>query len=371
MTPDEIIEVYIDPTWEGLFEFQEGLVIDDVVQGDKHVSIGEHSVFLVEAVYCPIDRAILAVDVKSSDGNDLGLLLLLKGREVSSFSELSLSEFLSYLIEVPFPQVGILPYVFNNDYFVAVDNRGLEYRENYFDAAPIWGQFTHIRMPAIATKTISSIVAVDKIAIPSQHHREVFSRYVHSINPLERYLRLYHCVELLFDAVVVLKIKSLGPDIRDFSTIMADHGKSELERLKAIAKGFVTDHERLASFFPQMANFEPLALKVFQDFSKEGNPVNPKDQNVRWSRLLAKLRAGQYSNADIDPTIRVQEPYSDFIAKLAVYWIYRIRCSIAHSRVGEFILEDRDHAFVTEFGEPLLLEFVRQIFTSQSLHDLL
>lgn len=371
MTPDEIIGVWIDPEWEGLFDSQEGLVIDDIKQGDQHVSIGESSVFRVEAVYFPINRSISPIDVKSSDGNDLGLLLLLKGQEVGSFSELSLSEFLAYLVEVPISNLGILPYIFESDYFVASDNRGQEYREGYYDSAPIWGQFTHAPMPVIAQRTVPSIVAIDRIALPSLHHHEAFSRYVHSINPLERYLRLYHCVELLFDAVVVLKIKGLGPDIRDFSTIMADHGKSELERLKAIAKGFITDHEKLASFFPVLSNFEQIALKVFQDFSKDGNPVNPKDHNARWGRLIQKLQAGQYLNSDIDTSIRVQEPYSDFVAKLAAYWIYRVRCSIAHSRVGEYILEDRDHAFVTEFAEPLLLEFVRQVFTAQGLHDLL
>lgn len=371
MTPDEIIEVYLDDKWQGIFDSQEGLVINEALAGDGFVALGDYSIFLVNAIYYPVDRGSSSVDVKTRSGDDLGLLLLLKGREVSSYSDLSLSEFLAYLIEVPLSRLGVLPYKFEQDYFVASEGQGQEYRERYFESAPVWGQFTHFPTAPLQEKEMSSIIALDNVALPSQYHREAFSRYVHSTNPLERYLRLYHCIELLFDAVIVLKVKQLGPDIRDFSSIMVEHGKAELDRLRAIAKGFITDHERLASFFPNVANFEPIAVRVFQDFSKDGNPVSPKDQNTRWLRLMHELQAGRYSSQDIGSNIRQQESYSDFVCKLASYWIYRIRCSIAHSRVGEFILEDRDHAFVTEFAEPLLLEFVRQVFTAQSLHDLL
>lgn len=371
MTPNEIITVYLNPNFAGIFENQEGFVINDVTLSESFVSIEEYSVFKVEAVHFPMDRSVSLIDVKRPDGNDLGLLLLSKYRKFDSFGDFSLSEFLAYLVEVPVAIFGILPYKFQKDYLVVSQNFGEAYQQQYYHSAPIWGQFTHSPPPASHGEVITALTAMNGIALPSQHHLEAFSRYVHSKNPLERYLRLYHCVELLFDAVIVLKIKKLGADIREFSSIMGEHGKGELDRLRAISLGFITAPENLAARFVKVTNYAPLATKVFQDFSKDGNPVSPKDQSVRWQRLLSDLAAGRYRENDLNKSIIGKEKYDDFVCKTASYWIYRIRCSIAHSRVGEFILEDSEHDFIVEFAEPLLLEFVRQVFTAQTLHDLL
>lgn len=371
MTPDEILAVYLNPDFAGIFENQEGFVINNVVLGDAFTAIDDYSVFQVEAVHFPIDRSVALVDVKKPDNTDLGLLLLSKGRTFDSFGDLSLSDFLAYLVEVPEVAFGILPYTYQKDYLVVSQNYGQVYRQRYYHSAPIWGQYTHSPPPASHGEVITELTAMDGIALPSQHHSEAFSRYVHSKNPLERYLRLYHCVELLFDAVIVLKIKKLGPDIREFSSIMSEHGKGEIDRLRAISLGFITAPENLAARFVQVTNYTPLATKVFQDFSKDGNPVSPKDQSVRWQKLLSELTAGHYKKNDLDQSVLAKEKYEDFVCKTAAYWIYRIRCSIAHSRVGEFILEDSEQEFIIEFAEPLLLEFVRQVFTAQALHDLL
>ena len=55
--------------------------------------------------------------------------------------------------------------------------------------------------------------------------------------------------------------------------------------------------------------------------------------------------------------------YKTFILNLASYWIYRIRSSIAHSKIGEYQLSYTDEAFMIEFAEPLLQEIVIQCFT--------
>lgn len=371
MAPDEILEVYLNPDFAGIFENQEGLVINDVALADAFVTIDDYSVFQVEAVHFPIDRTVASVDVKKPDNTELGLLLLSKGRTFQNFGDLSLSDFFAYLVETPKCTFGHLPYTFQKDYLVVSQGYGEMYRQKYYDSAPIWGQYTHSPPPASHGEVITALTAMDGVALPSQHHSEAFSRYVHSKNPLERYLRLYHCVELLFDAIIVLKIKKLGADIREFSSIMGEHGKGELDRLRAIALGFITAPENLAARFVQVSNYTPLATKVFQDFSKDGNPVSPKDQSVRWQKLLSELAAGRYKKSDLDKSVLAKESYEDFICKTAAYWIYRIRCSIAHSRVGEFILEDSEQDFIIEFAEPLLLDFVRQVFTAQALHDLL
>jgi hypothetical protein len=52
---------------------------------------------------------------------------------------------------------------------------------------------------------------------------------------------------------------------------------------------------------------------------------------------------------------------------LAAYQIYRMRSSIAHSRIGEYLLTDADDAMIADFGLPLLQEVASQVFSSPGL----
>lgn len=44
------------------------------------------------------------------------------------------------------------------------------------------------------------------------------------------------------------------------------------------------------------------------------------------------------------------------------YLIYRVRCSIAHSRIGEHILTQSDEEFVANVAEPLLKSLLIEIY---------
>jgi hypothetical protein len=67
--------------------------------------------------------------------------------------------------------------------------------------------------------------------------------------------------------------------------------------------------------------------------------------------------------------VKNAEEYKTLLLKVTGYWIYRIRSSIAHNKIGEFIMEDIHQEFVVEIGEELLLEVIKQIFSSQIFHD--
>ena len=55
---------------------------------------------------------------------------------------------------------------------------------------------------------------------------------------------------------------------------------------------------------------------------------------------------------------------------IAAYQIYRLRSSIAHSRIGEYLLTDADDAMIREFGLPLIQEVAVQVFSSPVLASL-
>ena len=372
MTHDEILELFSAPTTNAIFSTQEDLDINLLDEGSDFLIIGNYGVFPVKGVHSTTSRAGGFVDVALPDGSDLGSLVFTRGRNIDSFSGLTLQEFLAYLVDVPANLFGSGGYTISQDYFVSAAEMGHIYREFYFDTAPLWGGFSHLPPPAINEVVVENLIAVSGIVTPSSHHIEAFSRYAHATSPLDRFLRLYHCVELLFDAITVFKIKALPQDIRGLSAILSDHESSEMGRLKMISKNFIHNPEKIANFFCSLSLHTDVAEKVFQDHSKKGNPIGPDGDSTRWSRLISQLEEEKISEQEwrTANVLKQNEDYGSFVTTLASYWIYRVRCSIAHSRIGEYILEDSDQGFVVEFAEPLLLEFCRQVFTSQDLRDL-
>lgn len=373
MDYDEILELFSNPAQHVVFSTQEDLDSSLLDNSDDFLSIANCGVFPVNGLHSTTDRSVGSVDVVLPDGTDLGSLVLTRGREVNAFSELTLQEFLAYLMDVPAGSFGITGYIFSQDYFVTASQMGLRYQNEFFNTAPLWGGFSHLPPPALSQVTVHNLVAVSGIITPSTHHIEAFSRYAHASSPLDRFLRLYHCVELLFDAITVLRIKALPQDLRGLSVILSDHEASEISRLNMISKNYIHRPESVAKQFCSLWQYADIAEKVFQTHSKKGNPLNPEGDHTRWPKLLLELERGHFSEREwkAGGFLKDNESYSSLVKSLASYWVYRVRCSIAHSRIGEYILEDSDQDFIIGFAEPLLLEVCQQIFTSQDLSDLI
>lgn len=373
MRADEIEDVFTSGDFEQVFATQEDFAPGAVVDHDHYLEISGVGAFPVYAISSKSSRDTKSIDVNHEDGRDLGQLLLIKGTKLDSFYDLSAAEFLAYLADVPRDKFGELGYIFSNDFLVTSDVGALEYDGELRATSDLWGGFSHYPHQPSPVKPFISIGANSKISVPSEHHSEAFARYTYAQNPFERFLRLYHCVELLFDTITVLKIKKLTADIRGLSQILSSHGGKEVDRLIAISNEFIYDHELLAQNLIKVSGYQALAKKVFDDHSKDGNPIAPSANPPRWTSVVSNLSAGRFTESDLksNGALKEKEDYKAFISKLSAYWIYRVRCSIAHSRIGEFILTNSDAGFVEDFAEPLLLEFCSQIFSSQALKDLL
>jgi len=59
-------------------------------------------------------------------------------------------------------------------------------------------------------------------------------------------------------------------------------------------------------------------------------------------------------------SVRTDDEYSQKICEISAYWVYRIRCSIAHNKIGEYILNYKDEEFLVNCAEPFLKEIVFQ-----------
>ena len=73
-----------------------------------------------------------------------------------------------------------------------------------------------------------------------------------------------------------------------------------------------------------------------------------------------------FAESDLENmNIRGRNPHNEMIIYIASYWIYRIRCSIAHHKIGEYLFSWKDENFIVDFGEPLLREVVIQCLKNE------
>jgi hypothetical protein len=84
--------------------------------------------------------------------------------------------------------------------------------------------------------------------------------------------------------------------------------------------------------------------------------------------MMRLAEVGTLKNTDlIAARLLGKGTFESFVSSVAAYWIYRVRSSIAHSRVGEFLFLEADEQFITDFAEPLLLDVVMQVFENPKL----
>ena len=281
-------------------------------------------------------------------------------------SEMTKWQFVAYLSEAKMEMLSPT-HDFAADYVVIGQEFVAAYLAQYMANAPLWGGFTHQTPPRpYVAPRARAITAMPDMALPTPHHYRSITRYVEANDAFDRFLKLYHTIELLFDFVYMKKIQSLGDDMVGFGKIMSAYGNKELTRLNYIIGEYCDDPARIAHALTLCAPYMSRCEEMFHDHSKDGDPL--KDDRA-WIAFKALAAGSRLSKSDISATrdIQKRDQYDKFIYSVASYWIYRVRSSIAHSQVGEFLFVDSDETMVAEFAEPLLLEVAQQIFSSAKL----
>lgn len=295
-------------------------------------------------------------------GTRLGELLTCKGEQYRPAQ--SSSHYLAaYLADVEAFSYG-QPSRFRRNYFVCPTSRLNEYRRDYLSSSAIWGGFLHLdpanTISISAARTPALIVAVRGIVIPTDMHSEAMSRSVVQAHAFERFLKLYHLLELNFDYQFVEQIRHLGPDLKGVGQLLANYERGEIERLKDTINRSV-DPEKVAECLRILCRdprWHAQISTVFFEYGKSANPLGSK--RTKFEDLLA---TAEFSEADAiahnlydgsrDTSIQ-RANFAKLALNVAAYWIYRIRCCIAHNRIGEYVMRLSDEPFVEEFGEPLL-----------------
>ena len=355
------------PIVQGLLCEVEGVNPAVATEISGHLSVSGLIALPVKQIACHLDQNI-DLEILDEGGDSIGTLCLTAKLAGSNPQNLTKWQYVAYLTDVPHDQAG-KEHVFSCSYVVIKADRLADYLNKWSDSAPLWGGFSHAPSPAPIVRQATNLVARSGIIFPTRFHRTNFSRYIAASNGFERFLRLYHSLELIFDFVIFKSIQKLGDDMVGFGAISRSHGRSEIERLRYIVSEFCDNHESIARSFLGIANFEVKAEEIFQDYSKDGNPLDA----AKWRKLIDLCRAGQVAEVDFireKLCDRNQHSYKKFVSNVSSYWIYRVRSSIAHSRVSEFLFEDSDEGFIVNFAENVLDEVVNQVLTGGSLQRL-
>ena len=143
---------------------------------------------------------------------------------------------------------------------------------------------------------------------------------------------------------------------------MSRYSSGDLPSLKELLKEYCQNVGDIWEIMRSVDAHIGIATSIFQDYGRDGNPL--KDI---WLNFQTALASGSYPPANSSKIPKSQDDLNKLILESAAYWLFRIRCCIAHNRIGEYVLTDTDVQFVLAFGEPLLKEIVSQVLANPNL----
>ena len=154
-----------------------------------------------------------------------------------------------------------------------------EYIAKYKNSSPIWGSFFHIEdQPSIEFNNKASISFVDLIGdiqIDNPVYFENLYLSINEPNPINRFLKLYHLLELQFDlhtAVIIRNLLNEGGKEKEISSKLRDYTRDEDERLESLIKERCKNLPGLTLYLNAVKNFVPEAITIFYEYGKTKNP---------------------------------------------------------------------------------------------------
>lgn len=247
---------------------------------------------------------------------------------------------------------------------VVIDRAHVEQFLEHRSTSSFWGGFVlkpdEIPLEKSATTASSATIRILDLAPPrTARHRAALQRATQSSIAVDRFLHLYHFLELDYDHEIVRRIIGIDAEnTKDLERLLGT-GRTELDRLHLVCDGFSAINE-LEEIACSLGKHRESALTVFYDYGKDQNPL--KEQIAFEKQFLEAPTVNRETLDTIKKSFNLKlnfahdtDTYNAVLVKLACYWTYRIRCCIAHNKLGEYHLRTAsDMRFVAEFGEPLV-----------------
>lgn len=309
--------------------------------------------------YFKTDRDITLVDI---NGDEIGWLCFTAELGEITINRLTESQFIAFLTESHYSNWKE-PYKFLFNYLILKNDFYYDYMAKYYKYAPLWGGFSHLNNEILTNthKVDVNEIKIYEINPVSNLFLENATRAICQPFAFERFLKFYHLLELRFDYDIIISIQSLNLDSEPekIGKLLTEYKQNELNRLEDIIIDNCNDIMPIVRCLNNSTNFQDISYNLFFKFNsgKEGNPFKNQESNFR-NTLLSGFEETQLRINGVN----YQANYNKFILKLVSYWIYRIRCSIAHNKIGEYIISMDNEDYIVEFGEPLLKEVLKQCF---------
>lgn len=339
-----------------------------VTEHDGLVCINDYIAILVYE----IESSLLTsndIDIRKSTGETIGTLCPIGNSDLAvRIKELSSVHLIAFLNDISNDEFGLSnTHTFKNHYLIMHKDHHSNYMAEHAESSGLWGGFTHIEKKAKYKKKHAHITLPSALSIPTAKHKKDLIRAVSASDGFDRFLKYYHQLELLFDVIFVSKIRELPKEnIEGFSEVVKEYNKNELESIKNILNNYIVDTSELLKIILTSSNHMPVMKSIFQDNSKTGNPIADK-----WVQLTTFLNGATHNSSEAKKLKLIPQDQEDllkcFIINLASYWIYRIRCSIAHNKIGEFMFNDQHEEFVVEVGERLIIQILKELFSNTTL----
>jgi len=319
---------------------------------------------------------VFDIPLNDEDGKALGFLCLCKKLSMENgplqTSAITDAQFSAYVAEVNAADIAI-PFTFARDYIVLDVRRYTDYKSKYLASSPIWGGFYHYSsaspLPPPHTRQYELITAVPGISLPTKYHSDSAVRSTTEPYGFGRFLKLYHLFELIYDWYVVKRIQELTDDIPGINLLLSSFSNTEISRLQHIVSDLCDGIDNIALKLNTLnADVDHLdrAKIIFFKYGKQTGILSDE-------QIFAQFMKGggftleNVKKSDVKNVSRDQVGYQKLVVEMAARWVYRVRCSIAHSKIGEHIMSEADERFVVEFAEPLLRELLCQALSSGKL----
>ncbi|MFP5239945.1 MAG: hypothetical protein ACLGQW_08950 [Acidobacteriota bacterium] len=282
-------------------------------------------------------------------GTFAGLLYVLDSACEYLPSALSDYQYAAYLADTSFEDFN-RPFIFKHSYFVVDEGELPGFLASYAASSSIWGGFVldvsgGINVVREICPVPGSIQAI-QLSLPSLHHTMLANLSTFQFSAFDRFLRLYQLLELSFDQRLVQQIQALGDDLFGIGQLLSTYSSSELDRLKAIVGPRITNNNVIISCLDDVLPFKDIASKLLYEYNKKGFTLTLAEFESGVARGFAAAFAGQNISK---------------LVPFVCYVLYRVRCSIAHQRIGEFIFSHNDEKFIICFAEPLLRQVLIQV----------
>ena len=352
----EIINYIFNISYSGYYDYSDFI---------KFHELNDYVIHRIELINKSYDYSITNTPLELT-GTLIGDIIYLEGQ---TFNIASLTEFgfYSFLTECTIEDLSLSDYTFKNDYIIIHQDFIDEFHMRYSSSSVIWGGFKISDGTDTINyykKTVAKIIIPDELKDLDEYAKDSIYRALDQKSSFERFLKMYHLLELEFDYNLIKKIQGLNitTNSNQIGTLLNEYSRNETDRLLDLISTNCHNTASLAKKLNEVKNHLVLAEEIFIRFGKEKNKLFYLTDLSKFHNLLADVDAFE-SPTSVNTHARVNiNDYDKLIHGVTAYWIYRIRCSIAHFKIGEYILTRDKENFIVEFAEPLIKEILIQFY---------